>query len=279
MLDNSTIAFVGGGVMAEAMVRGLLAKQLLPANRIRCSDPQSSRVRVLRDRYKVFATQDNREVVAGADIVVFSIKPQALRPVSAQLRGSFRPEQLVLSIMAGISTESLARSLAHASVVRVMPNTPAQIGQGISVWYCTEEVSSAQQEQARTILLALGQEHLVNNEDMLDMATALSGSGPAYAFLFMEALVDAGVHLGFSRQVAKQLVVQTVKGSAEFAAQSEDHLAHLRNMVTSPGGTTAEALYQLEKGGLRTVVSKAVAVAYQKSIALSRHSEGSEPSS
>ena len=260
--------------MAEAMVRGLLAKQFLPSANIRCSDPQAARVRVLQQRYQVFATQDNHEVLEGADIVVMSIKPQVLREVAQQIHGRFHADQLVISIMAGVPTSSLSRCLGHPAIVRAMPNTPAQIGEGISVWYSTAEVSTSQWEQARQILLAFGMEVWVKNEEMLDMATALSGSGPAYVFLFMEALVEAGVHLGFSRQVARQLVVQTVKGSAEFAAQSEEqHLAHLRNMVTSPGGTTAEALYQLEKGGLRTVVSKAVAAAYQKSIALSKQSE------
>ena len=260
--------------MAEAMVRGLLAKKCLPAANLRCSDPQPARVRILQQRYSVFATEDNLEVLQGADIVVMSIKPQALREVAAQIKGQFQPNQLVLSIMAGVPTSSLSRRLGHSAIVRVMPNTPAQIGEGVSVWYSTPQVSIEQTEQARQILLALGMEIRVKNEEMLDMATALSGTGPAYAFLFMEALVDAGVHLGFSRQVARQLVVQTMKGSAEFAAQSEDeHLAHLRNMVTSPGGTTAEALYQLEKGGLRTVVSKAVVAAYKRSIALSKHSE------
>lgn len=274
MLDYTTIAFVGGGVMAEAMVRGLLAKGLLTASRLRCSDPQAARVRVLETRYSVFATQDNNEVLEGADVIVMSIKPQAFSEVAAQIKGKFKPGQLIVSIMAGVTTEALARKLGHEAVVRVMPNTPAQIGMGISVWYSTAAVSSSQWEQASLILQALGQEVWVKHEEMLDMATALSGSAPAYFFLFMEALVDAGVHLGFSRQVARQLVVQTMKGSAEFAIQSEEqHLAHLRNMVTSPGGTTADALYQLEKGGLRTVVSKAVVAAYQKSVALSKTSE------
>lgn len=272
-MQQAKISFVGGGVMAEAMIRGILSRQLVPAAQIRCSDPMKSRLDYLNATYGVQVTLSNAESVQGADIVVFSIKPQALTDVATDLQGAISDQALRLSIMAGISTKSLVKLLGNQGVVRVMPNTPAQIGLGISVWYCNSKVQAAQKQQAKEILLALGQEHEVKKEEMLDMATALSGSGPAYAFLFMEALVDAGVHLGFSRQVAKQLVVQTVKGSAEFAAQSDEHIAHLRNMVTSPGGTTAEALYQLEKGGLRTVVSKAVAAAYQKSVALSRLSE------
>jgi pyrroline-5-carboxylate reductase len=146
-----------------------------------------------------------------------------------------------------------------------MPNTPAQIGQGMSVWMSTSEVEPRQREQAQMILRALGEEIAVDDEDYLDMATALSGTGPAYVFLFMEALIDAGVHLGFSRRVAQQLVLQTLQGSVAYARQSNLHPAELRNQVTSPGGTSAEALYQLEKGGLRTVLSRAIWAAYQKS--------------
>jgi pyrroline-5-carboxylate reductase len=152
--------------------------------------------------------------------------------------------------------------------VRVMPNTPARVGQGISVWTATAEVPETQREQARQMLIAFGEEIFVKDEDYLDMATALSGTGPAYIFLFMEAMVDAGVHLGFSRHVAEKLVLQTMRGSVEYAAQSGQHLAMLRNEVTSPGGTSAEAIYQLEKGGLRTVISRAIWAAYQRSVGL-----------
>ena len=146
-----------------------------------------------------------------------------------------------------------------------MPNTPAQIGAAMTVWTASDQTSTEQQAQARAILAALGDELYVGDENYLDMATALSGTGPAYVFLFMEALVDAGVHLGFSRRIAQRLVTQTVLGSALFAQQSHLHPAELRNMVTSPGGTSAEALYQLEKGALRTVLSRAVWAAYQRS--------------
>ena len=139
-----------------------------------------------------------------------------------------------------------------------------QIGEGISVWTAAREVSQEQREQARAILSALGQEVYVEDEGYLDMATALSASGPAYVFLFIEALIDAGVQMGFPRRVAQKLVLQTVRGSAVFAQETGLHPAILRNMVTSPGGTTAEALYQLEKGGLRATVSRAVWAAYQK---------------
>src|SRR4029077_20263869 len=146
--------------------------------------------------------------------------------------------------------------------VRSMPNSPAQIGEGITVWMPAPSVHTNQREQARGMLGALGEEVQADNEDQLDMATALSGTGPAYVFLFMEALVDAGVHLGFSRRVAEELVLRTVEGSAAFARRSGRHLAELRNMVTSPGGTSAAAIYELEKGTLRTVLSRAVYAAF-----------------
>jgi pyrroline-5-carboxylate reductase len=184
------------------------------------------------------------------------------------LKGKIPMGALVLSIVAGARIENIVNGLLHTSVVRSMPNTPAQIGEGITVWMASPGVSAAQREQARALLSALGQEVEADDEDQLDMATALSGSGPGYVFLFMEALVDAGVHLGFSRRVAEQLVVQTVKGSVDFYRFSPNHLARLRNQVTSPGGTTAEALYYLEKAGFRTAVSRAVWAAYQRSVAL-----------
>jgi pyrroline-5-carboxylate reductase len=173
-----------------------------------------------------------------------------------------------LSIIAGAPLQLLADGMAHASFVRAMPNTPGQIGQGITVWTASQEVNPTHLNQARTILGALGEEVFVEDEDYLDMATALSGTGPAYVFLFMEAMIDAGVHLGFSRRVATQLVMQTMSGAVAYARQSDRHVAELRNQVTSPGGTSAEALYQLEKGSLRTVISKAVWAAYQRSVAL-----------
>jgi pyrroline-5-carboxylate reductase len=171
----------------------------------------------------------------------------------------------VFSIVAGMPLGTIRAGLQHGAVVRVMPNTPAQIQEGMSVWIAAPAVTEAQRSQARSILQTMGLEMYVVHEDALDMATAVSGTGPTYVFMLMEALVDAAVHLGFSRSEAKTIVLQTVIGSAKFAQQSDRHLAELRNMVTSPGGTSAEAIYQLEKGGMRTVLSKAVWAAYQKS--------------
>jgi pyrroline-5-carboxylate reductase len=185
-----------------------------------------------------------------------------------QLRGAIPNQAVVLSIIAGARLLDLTRGLAHSAVVRSMPNTPAQVGEGITVWTATPETTPAQREAARGILASCGQEVFVENEDYLDMATALSGTGPAYVFLFMEAMVDAGVHLGFPRRLAETLVVQTMRGSVAFYERSPMHLARLRNQVTSPGGTSAAALYYLEKAGFRTAVSRAIWAAYERSIQL-----------
>jgi pyrroline-5-carboxylate reductase len=266
MLNNTTLAFIGSGTMAEAMIKGILNNGLAADPRqIIASGPRTERGRELEERYGVKGTTDNQEAAQAGDIVVLSIKPQVLPIVLEELRGLISPHQLIFSIVAGAGTDTIAQGLQHGAVVRVMPNTPAQMGEGMSVWTATPEVTEEQRVQAGAILQALGQEIYVGDEDALDMATAVSGTGPTYVFLMMEALVEAAVHLGFSRRVARKLVIQTVLGSVLFARESGRHLAELRNMVTSPGGTSAEAIYQLEKGGLRTIISKAVWAAYQKS--------------
>lgn len=265
MLNDTTLAFIGSGTMAEAMIKGILNNGLTDPHRIIASDPRLERGPELEELYGVRSTTDNKEAAQAGDIIVLSVKPQVLPFVLHDLHGLIRPHQLIFSIVAGARTETIARGLRHGAIVRVMPNTPAQMGEGMSVWTSTPEVTEKQIAQAGAILQALGKEIYVEDEDALDMATALSGTGPTYVFLMMEALVEAGVHLGFSRRVARKLVIQTVLGSVLFAEESGKHLAELRNMVTSPGGTSAEAIYQLEKGGLRTIVSKAVWAAYQKS--------------
>lgn len=267
MLENLTLAFVGSGVMAEAMIGGLIRKRRdLPD--VVAAGPREERGHALRDKYGIRTTTDNVEAVADADAVVLSVKPQTLGKVLTELRDRIKPEAVVLSIVAGARIATIAKALNHPAVVRSMPNTPAQIGEGITVWIASPSVTEAQRELARTLLDTLGQEILLDDEDYLDMATALSGTGPAYVFLFMEAMVDAGVQLGFPRRVAEQLVVQTVKGSVDYYNHSPNHLARLRNQVTSPGGTSSAALYYLEKAGFRTALSRAIWAAYQRSVEL-----------
>ena len=268
MLNKSQIAFIGSGTMGEAMVKGILRQGLMAPDQIVASGPRAERGREIAERYHVRVTTDNVVAATDADIVVLSIKPQVLCRVLKELEGNVRSEALVLSIVAGATMDSIRHTLRTPAVVRVMPNTPAQIGLGISVWTATPAATEEQRGQALAILQALGEEVFVDDEVYLDMATALSGTGPAYVFLLMEAMVDAGVHLGFSRHVSEKLVIETMRGSVEYARQTPRHLATLRNQVTSPGGTTAAALYQMEKGSLRTVLSRAIWAAYQRSQAL-----------
>jgi pyrroline-5-carboxylate reductase len=264
------VAFVGAGVMAEAVIKGLLGKKLIDPARIRAADVRPERGRELAQRYGIAFTADNGAAVQGADVAVLSVKPQSLPEVLPGLKGRVPERALVLSIIAGAKISVLSGALDHAAVVRSMPNTPAQIGEGMAVWTASESVTDAQRAQAREILGALGLEVYVEEEGFLDAATAVSGSGPAYVFLFMEALVDAGTALGFSPSVSKQLVLQTVKGSVAYAMNSPLDLAQLRRQVTSPGGTTAAALGSFEGDGFGDVVSRAVHAAYHRSIELGK---------
>jgi pyrroline-5-carboxylate reductase len=280
MLNELTIAFIGPGVMAEAMLSGLLKKDLIPARKILISGPFEDQNDNLHKKYGVKPFTDNAMAVKNADIVILSIKPQSLKKVLEGLRGALKPDALVISIIAGATIAKISRILEHNIIVRSMPNTPAQIGEGITVWTCSPAVTETQKEFARAILGAFGQEIFEEDEDYLDKATALSGTGPMYVYLFMEAMVDAGVHMGFSRRTAERLVIETIRGSVDYYdAGSEEtrHLARLRNQVTSPGGTSAEALYYLEKAGFRTALSRAIWAAYQRSKELGQDAETHPP--
>ncbi|GAC1551292.1 MAG: pyrroline-5-carboxylate reductase [Herpetosiphon sp.] len=270
MLQELTISFIGAGQMGEAMIAGLLKRQLVQPHNIIATAPRAERRQDLRTRYEIQTTDDNRAAAHEANIVVFALKPQTLPKVLPMLKGALKPGNLVLSIVGGVPIATLHDMLDFGTVVRAMPNTPAQIAEGTTVWTGTESVTAVQHEQVRTILGALGHEHFVADEKYLDMATALSGTGPAYCFLVLEAMVDAGVHLGFPRRLSEDLVLQTMLGSTLFAMQSGKHLAELRNMVTSPAGTTAEALRALERGGLRTVLADGIWAAYDRAKDLGR---------
>jgi pyrroline-5-carboxylate reductase len=280
VLKDVQLAFIGCGVMAEAIIAGLLDNNLVKPERIVGSHPRQERREELQTKYGIRAVEKNDEAIVASrtrgvktsSIVVLTVKPQRLGLILKELKDAIQPDQLVISIVAGARIETLTNDLKHTAIVRAMPNTPAQIGEGMTVWIATPEVTETQREQMQAIFGALGRELRVEQERMIDMATALSATGPTYTFLVMEALTDAGVHLGFSRHVAQELVVQTMLGSVLFARASHKHPAELRNMVTSPGGTSAEAIYQMEKGSLRTVLSKAVWAAFQRAEALGKRS-------
>lgn len=263
-LGDVQITLIGGGTMAEALVRGLLSRELAAPDHITVGEPLADRRAHLAGALGVGVTEDNAEAAAGADVVVLAVKPQVAGKALPPLRGALRQGALVLSIMAGVRIATLESILGTVAIVRAMPNTPGQVGEGISAWTRNPAVTAAQAERARAILGALGDEVEVPGEDYVDMATAVSGSGPAYVFLFLEALVDAGVQLGLARSVAERLALQTVRGAAGYAQRSSEHLAVLRNLVTSPGGTTAEGLFALEQGGLRAAVTQAVLAAYRR---------------
>ena len=254
--------------MAEAMIAGLLRQGLVSSAQIVCSHPRSERARELEARFGVSVVADNAQVVRGADIVLVAVKPQVLPRVLVQLGGAVRSQTLVISIVGGASTSALAAGLGHRAIVRAMPNTPAQIGEGVTVWFATPEVTESAKAQVRTLLSALGTEIEVEDERQVAMATAVSGTGPTYAFLFSESLLEAAVHLGFPRHIARRLVLETLRGSIAFAIQSGEHPAQLRDMVTSPGGTSAEALAALERGRFRTVLSDAVWAAFRRTLQL-----------
>lgn len=272
MIEEKKIAFIGPGSMAQAMIAGLVRNKISPAENLLTAGPRQERVDELKQRYGTQPFTDNAAAAKLADVVVLAVKPQRLDKVLQGLSGSIKPTALVLSIVAGAPIKKISSILGHNAVVRAMPNTPARIGQGITVWTDSAGVTDEQRELARQILLALGIQVYVDEEDYLDKATALSGTGPAYVYLFMEAMVDAGVHLGFPRRIAEQLVVETVRGSVNYYDLNDEHrhLARLRNQVTSPGGTSAEALYYLEKAGFRTAISRAVWAAYERSSALGK---------
>jgi pyrroline-5-carboxylate reductase len=258
------ITFIGGGVMGEAMLSAILDKGLSPSQSISVSDIDEARCRHLEHKYGVAVMNNHRLAADKSDVVVLAIKPQNLTNVMAELSGQIKPPQLVLSIIAGTKISSLCLGLNHDCVVRAMPNTPAQIGEGISVWTAAADVTEQQKEWAGSILGTMGKEIYVDDEKYIDMATAVSGSGPAYIFLFVESLIDAAVDIGLPRDMAKELVLQTVLGSEHFIQKSGKPLAELRRMVTSPGGTTAEALLQLEKGKFSELLMQAVSAAYNK---------------
>ncbi len=258
------IAFVGGGAMGEAMLSAIIGKGLNTPQTILVGDISEARRQHLEHKYHVAVTSSSLLAARGGDLVVLAVKPQNLAAVMTELNGQFKSGQLVLSIIAGARLNTLSRGLNHNDIVRVMPNTPAQIGEGVSVWTATAEVTGQQKEWAAAILGAMGKEIYVDNEDYIDMATAVSGSGPAYIFLIIESLVEAAVHIGLPRDMAQELVLQTMLGSGHFVQKSGRSPADLRRMVTSPGGTTAEALRKLEEGGFSDLLRQAVIAAYNR---------------
>lgn len=258
------IAFIGGGTMGTAGIGGLLRQGIAAPEEISVYDPVAARRDLLSKEYGVTVAQNDLQALEGADIVVLAVKPQDLAEVMAELRSHLTGRQTVLSIVTGANLMTLISGLGCDKIVRAMPNTAAQISESITVWTSTDDVTAPEKENVVAVLRAWGRDLYVSDEKYLDMATALSGSGPAYVLLVIESLIDAGVYIGLPRNMAAQMVVETILGTSRLVQQVDKHPAELRNMVTSPGGTTVEGLQQLEAGGLRAILVRAVVAAYDK---------------
>lgn len=246
------------------MLSSIIEKGLALPRDVSVSDINEDRLQYLNNKYGISVTGNNLQAITGADIVILAIKPQILPSVLPELSGKLKPDQLILSIIVGSTIKTISSGLDHKSIVRVMPNTPAQISEGMSVWTTTPDVIPQQKETVKSILTAIGKEIYVDDEKYLDMATALMGSGPAYFFLFIEALVEAGEQIGLTPDMAQELALQTMLGSGHLIEKSSNTPAELRKMVTSPGGTTAQALDVFEKGGFNDLIIQAVKAAYEK---------------
>ncbi|MEH2403270.1 pyrroline-5-carboxylate reductase [Nostoc sp.] len=265
MLTDLKIALIGGGTMGEMIISRLLStKTVEKSELIIVSNPVSARCPYLEKEYGVRITTCNIEAVQGASIVILAVKPQVLVEVMAMLKDKISPDTLVISIVSGASVSSLCKGLNHPAVVRTMPNIAVQVGHGTTVWSASSSVTEIQRSHTQDILQALGKEFASQNEHYLDMATALSSAGTGFVFLYIEAMIDAGVQIGLTRTQAQELTLHTIAGSVELMFQTDEHPAVLRNKVTSPGGVTAAGLYELEKGGMRTVISNAVLAALSR---------------
>jgi pyrroline-5-carboxylate reductase len=257
--------------MAEAIIAGI-RRAGLDAD-ITVGEPVAERRAALEAAHGVTATADNAAAVGGAEMVVLAVKPQQLDQVVGQISGVIEPDQTVLSILAGVKLHTLGLKLNHGRLIRVMPNTPAQVGEGMSAWTASAEVPDSIREFTGRILDALGVQVYMDDEKLVDVALAVSASGPAFVYVFMESLIDAGVLLGLPHDIAHKLAQQLIIGSGVLARESGKHPADLRNMVTSPGGTTAAGLQALEEAGFRAAVVDAAVAAWERGEELGKGSK------
>ena len=258
------LGFIGGGMMGEAIIAGVLNNGIARPEDIAACDIAPARRDHLTRTYGVRVSEDPAAASESSDIVMLAVKPQEFPAAGRSLAGHLNGRQTVMSIMAGVTMDSIRSTVKHEAVVRAIPNTPAQIGEGMTVWTASDAVPEEMRDSVRSVLSVLGRELYVAEEKYVDMATAVSSSGPAYVYLVIEALLDAAVHIGLRREVAVPMVLQTVLGSARYAMETGKHPAELRNQVTSPGGTTTEGLLVLEEAGLRAAFMGAVEAAYEK---------------
>lgn len=264
------LGFIGGGKMGEALIKGLLRAKVISAQQIGLFDSDSKRRECLKDTYGLNIYQSNKELISNSDVVILAVKPQVMASVLSEIQPQMRPEITVISIAAGIPLEFLEGRLPERTrVVRVMPNTPALIGEGVAAVVRGKYATSSDQEITQAIFLAVGKTVVVEEKDM-DAVTGLSGSGPAYIFAIMEGLIDGGVRMGLSREVARALVLQTVAGSAKMAIETGEHISGLKEMVTSPGGTTIAGLHVMARAGVHGILMDVVQAATERSLELKK---------
>ena len=267
----STIGFIGGGNMAEALIKGIISAQVYSPSEVIVSDVRSKRLDYLASEYKVTAAENNTALVQRADVVVLSVKPQNMKDVLNEIKDSVKKDTLIISIAAGVTTAKIAGALGDVPIIRGMPNTPALIGQGASALY-SGNASKEAMGQAQKIFSAVGKSVAVESEELIDAVTAVSGSGPGYFFLLMEEMIKAGEKLGLSSDVAKKLVLQTAKGAALLAESADiqgETPAELRNKVTSPGGTTEAAIKVFAEKQFGELVTEALTAACDRGKELS----------
>ncbi|ACV61970.1 pyrroline-5-carboxylate reductase [Desulfofarcimen acetoxidans DSM 771] len=268
-ITGSKLGFLGGGAMAEALIAGIVKQELLPCSQIAASDPNQARLSCLQKKYSVVVLKDNRELVNFSDIIILAVKPFVVDKILSEVKDIFKPGKLLISIAAGLKTAYLEELLdAPVPVVRVMPNTPALIGSGMSAVAAGKYADEIASEKTLAIFKAVGKAVMLA-ENLLDIVTGLSGSGPAYMYLILEALSDAGVRMGLPRDTATLLSAQTMIGAAGMLIETGEHAAVLKERVTTPGGTTAAGLFALEEAGVRTALMKAVEAATVRSRELS----------
>lgn len=269
-MSRRRIGFLGGGQMGGGIIRGLIDRGVVAPDDITVAEIVPSRREELRSRHGVRVTHEHHPAVSEVDAVVVAVKPQDFASLAESIRSTFVPETLVISIMAGVRVEQITSALPTQRAVRVMPNLGATVGESFSVWYATPAVTEEGRELVRALLQSVGLEREVSGEGYLDMATAVAGSGPGYVTLLIEAMIDGAVQIGLPRDLATEMVMQTVLGTVRWAQSEGAHPAELRARVVSPGGTTAEGVLALERGGARAAVMNAVIAGYEKSKALGR---------
>lgn len=265
------IGFIGAGNMAEALIKGLISSGLFKAGQILIRDIAKKRVSHIKSTYKVKVASDNKQLAEQSDLIVLAVKPSHVSKVVSEIEEILTTKKVLISIAAGVKTNSISKLIKKKSkIVRVMPNTPALVLSGASVFYCNENVTSREKNRVKKILESVGLALMVEDEGLLDPVTGLSGSGPAYVSIFIEALADGGVKMGLPRDMAHKLAAQTVYGTAKMIIDADAHPAQFKDKVSSPGGTTIEGIHNLEKGGFRSSTISAVEAATRRSKELSK---------